>query len=98
MVIRYRLKITGESPFSFYSLYRANAVSDEQTFRAAAGSLSGRSQSGEQRRLYTYRAITESGRAERWAARTIVKQIKIFLIIYVNIVDKCFTIWYNEYS
>ncbi len=39
MVIRYRLKITGESPFSFYSLYRANAVSDEQTFRAAAGGV-----------------------------------------------------------
>ena len=45
-----------------------------------------------------YRAITESGRAERWAARTIVKQFKIFLIIYVNIVDNRFTIWYNEYS
>ena len=65
MVIRYRLKMTGESLFSFYSLYRANAVSDEQTFRAAAESLSGRSQSGEQRRLYTYRATTERGGAEQ---------------------------------
>lgn len=37
MVIRYRLKTTGESPFSFYSLYRANAVSDEQVFGTAAG-------------------------------------------------------------
>ena len=98
MVIRYRLKTTGESPFSFYSLYRANAVSNAQTFRAAAGSLSETSQRGGQRRLYTYRAITERGEAERQAAYTIVKQFKIFLIIYVNIVDKCFTIWYNEYS
>lgn len=37
MDIRYRLKTTGESPFSFYSLYRANAVSDEQVLRTAAG-------------------------------------------------------------
>lgn len=37
MVIRYRLKTTGESPFSFYSLYRANAVSGEQILRTAAG-------------------------------------------------------------
>ena len=37
MVIRYRLKMTGESPFSFYFLYRANAVSGEQILRTAAG-------------------------------------------------------------
>lgn len=36
MDIRYRLKTTGESPFSFYSLYRANAECGE-TFGAAAG-------------------------------------------------------------
>ena len=33
MVIRYRLKTTGENPFSFCALYRANAVSGEQAFR-----------------------------------------------------------------
>lgn len=70
MVIRYRLKTTGESPFSFYSLYRANAVSGEQAFR-------------ERRRVYReenraaaiggyictvlYRSATER------AARTVVK-------------------------
>lgn len=37
MDIRYRLNTTGESPFSFYSLYRANTVSGEQVFGAAAG-------------------------------------------------------------
>lgn len=58
MVIRYRLKTTGESPFSFYSLYRANAVSGEQAFEAAAGVYR------EEVRAagiggYIYRAITE---------------------------------------
>lgn len=64
MVIRYRLKTTGKSPFSFYSLYRANAVSDEQAFEAAAGVYR------EEVRAagiggYIHRAITECGETRR---------------------------------
>ena len=69
MVIRYRLKTTGESPFSF-ALYRANAVSGEQAFRERR-----RVYREEVRRAniggYIYTVLYRSA-AER-AARTAVK-------------------------
>ena len=70
MVIRYRLKTTGESPFSFCSLYRANAVSEEQVFRNGGEFIGKKSEERTSAAIYTPCYI---GVRQNEAARTVVK-------------------------
>lgn len=69
MVIRYRLKTTGESPFSF-ALYRANAVSDEQAFRNGGAFIGKKSEERTSADIY---APCYIGVRQNEASRTVVK-------------------------